>query len=114
MGFSLCGIPVGRGYVRTLYMSGVEDSTWQGRVVDRKPTALRVWRWSKPSNVLPRLLQGRAWLPSRRILLRAEHRPRQQAFQRSAMIAITGTVRYWSRERGSGERFPWDGVRRNR
>src|SRR6267142_700813 len=40
MGFSLCGIPVGRGYVKTLRISGVEDSTWQGRVVDRKPTAL--------------------------------------------------------------------------
>src|SRR5438034_4032656 len=40
MGFSLCGIPVGHGYVKALRISGVEDLTWQGRVVDRKPTAL--------------------------------------------------------------------------
>ena len=39
MGFSLCGIPVGRGYVKTLRIFGVEDSTWPGRVVDTIPTA---------------------------------------------------------------------------
>ncbi len=39
MGFSLCGIPVGRGYVKTLRIFGVEDSTWPGRVVDSIPTA---------------------------------------------------------------------------
>src|SRR6266436_8935848 len=39
MGFILCGIPVGRGYVKTLRIFGVEDSTWPGRVVDSIPTA---------------------------------------------------------------------------